>query len=352
MRRYITFRHWKIVLAITLTAMAWCGPGNATTHTYTLKFATLAPPGSTWMNLLEDWKKEVAARSENRLVLKIYPGGVQGDEPDVLKKIRFDQLQGGAFTGYGIGKMYSPARVMELPFLFEDHAEIDHVRRALTPDIERGFREHGYRFLGWMELGYIYFFSQHPIRNLDDLKPRRIWLWQGDELGEAIFQSRDLSPVPLSVTDVFTSLSTGLIDTVYCTPLSAVALQWFTKVKYATEVPMLNGIGGLVVSDRFFEKLPPDLQAILTETGRETGEKLVAATRVDNANSVSVLKKEGIEFLMPDNAVDKTERARMLEQSAAEMAASGYIPATVYRQTVELLRKFRSQRAAVTAGGG
>ena len=98
-----------------------------------LKFATLAPSGSTWMNVLEDWGDEVRTRSEGRLIFKFYPGGVQGDEPDVLKKMRFNQLQGGAFTGYGIGRMYSPARVLELPFLFRDVDEIDYRGRLYQP---------------------------------------------------------------------------------------------------------------------------------------------------------------------------------------------------------------------------
>lgn len=118
-------------------------PGTVMAAQYTLKFATLAPPGSTWMNLLEEWGEIVKTRSNGRLQLKFYAGAVQGDEPDVLKKMRFDQLQGGAFTGYGIGKMNSQARVMELSYMFENHAEIDYVRTALTEDLDKGFQANG-----------------------------------------------------------------------------------------------------------------------------------------------------------------------------------------------------------------
>ena len=319
---------------------------NLSAAEYTLKFATLAPPGSTWMNLLDDWGKTVKERSQGRLEFKFYPGGVQGDEPDVLKKMRFGQLHGGAFTGYGIGQMYSPARVLELPFLFETQAEIDHVRAQFTPEFEEGFRERGYRLLGWMEVGFVYFFSQHPIDTLDDLKKRRIWLWQGDALGEAMFRASNLAPVPLSITDVFTSLSTGLIDTVYCTPLAAIALQWFTKTEYITSVPMTNGIGGLVVSNKFFDGLPPDLQKLLQETGREAGERLIAATRVDNARSLEVLRQEGLKFVMRPDQVDAQELIRMRDDAAAELTASGYIPRALYERTWEQLKTLRASQAA------
>lgn len=333
------------LIAVLLAAFVLL-PANLSAAEYTLKFATLAPPGSTWMNLLNDWGKTVKERSQGRLEFKFYPGGVQGDEPDVLKKMRFGQLHGGAFTGYGIGQMYSPARVLELPFLFDTQAEVDHVRTQFTPEFEQGFRERGYRLLGWMEVGFVYFFSQHPIETLDDLKKRRIWLWQGDALGEAMFRAGNLAPVPLSITDVFTSLSTGLIDTVYCTPLAAIALQWFTKTEYITSVPMTNGIGGLVVSNKFFDSLPPDLQDLLQETGREAGERLIAATRADNAESLDVLRQEGLKFVMRPDQVDPQELIRMRDDAAAELTASGYIPQALYERTWEQLKALRAIRTA------
>ncbi len=332
----------KLVATLLCAFTLWSANLSATE--YTLKFATLAPPGSTWMNLLEDWGKTVKERSQGRLVFKFYPGGVQGDEPDVLKKMRFGSLHGGAFTGYGIGQMYSPARVLEVPFMFDNYAEIDQVRAQFMPEFEAGFQENGYRLLGWMEVGFVYFFSQHPINTFDDLKQRRIWLWQGDALGEAMFRASHLMPVPLSITDVFTSLSTGLIDTVYCTPLASIALQWFTKTQYVTSVPMTNGIGGLVVSNKFFDSLPPDLQTLLLETGHETGERLIAATRIDNAKSLEVLKKEGLKFVMPPDQVEQQELLRMRDDAAAELTASGYIPKELYERTWSQLKALRAKQ--------
>jgi TRAP-type C4-dicarboxylate transport system substrate-binding protein len=245
---------------LLLVLVLWCTAGGAA-PAYTIKFATLAPPGSAWMGLLEDWDRDLRAKSNGRIGFKFYPGGVQGDEPEVLKKMRFNQLQGGAFTGYGIGRMYSPARVMELPFLFRNTDEIDAVRRELMPQFRKGFEDNGFELLGWMEVGFVHIFSKHPIRSMDDMKSSRVWLWQGDPMGQAFFDASGISPVPLSIIDVYTSLSTGLIDTVYAPPLGAIALQWFTKTPYVSTVPLTDGIGGLIVSKRFFDSLPKDLQA-------------------------------------------------------------------------------------------
>ena len=312
---------------------------------YELKFATLAPAGTTWMNLLQEWADEVREASEGQLVFKIYPGGVQGDEPDVLRKVRFGQLHGGAFTGYGIGHIYSPTRVLELPFLFQNIEEIDYVRERLMPEITQGYRDNGYELVGWMEVGFVYFFSQSPIRSLEDLRKSRIWLWQGDPMGEAFFQASRLAPIPLSIIDVYTSLSTGLVDTVYTPPLGAIALQWFTKTGYITNVPMANGIGSLVVSRRFFQNLPQDLQKLLKRTGMETGRKLIEATRKDNVEALQVLQDRGLQ-LVADTGDLETEEVRMISTLAAQhLMANGYIPEYMFIQVNQWLQEFRAAQA-------
>ncbi len=316
---------------------------------YTIKFATLAPSGTTWMNLLEDWDEDLRAKSNGRIGFKFYPGGVQGDEPDILKKMRFNQLQGGAFTGYGIGRMYSPSRVLELPFLFNNTGEIDFVRQQFSPEFKQGFEDNGYVLLGWMEVGFIHMFSKQPIRSLEDMKTRRVWLWQGDAMGKAFFNASGVSPIPLSIIDVYTSLSTGLIDTVYAPPLGAIALQWFTKTQYISSIPMTNGMGGLIISKKFYDKLPADLQAILKATGEATGEKLIAATRVDNALSIVTLKERGLQFIEPDEGMSESVLAEVRDRAAAELVASDYIPGSVFDKTRKLLEQYRSNQAQQTS---
>ncbi|MEZ5540951.1 MAG: TRAP transporter substrate-binding protein DctP [Pseudomonadota bacterium] len=337
-------KRWLTALLLTACSTA---PAFAE-RTWELKFATLAPAGTTWVKLLEDWGEQVKAASGGRLVFKIYPGGVQGDEPDVLRKIRFGQLQGGAFTGYGIGQIYSPARVLELPFLFEGIDEIDYVRERLMPSIEQGYRDSGYELVGWMEVGYIYFFSKEPIATLDNLRQRRIWFWQGDPLGKAFFDAAGLAPVPLSIIDVYTSLSTGMIDTVYAPPLGAIALQWFTKTQYITNVPMANGIGSLVVSRRFFQNLPQDLQTLLRRTGAETGNRLIAATRADNLEALALMKERGMILVDADASLVSGDIEKISQQAGRELMATGYIPEAVLTRVNGWLTEFRAHKADVS----
>jgi TRAP-type C4-dicarboxylate transport system substrate-binding protein len=338
----------RIGLLLCMASLFIINPARAE-KTWELKFATLAPEGTSWVKLLEEWAEKVKTESNGRLVFKIYPGGVQGDEPDVLKKMRFGQLHGGAFTGYGIGHIYSPTRVLELPFMFNDSGEIDYVRNRFMPEIEQGYRDNGYELLGWMEVGFIHFFSKEPITKLDHLRERRIWYWQGDPLAKAFFNASNLSPVPLSIIDVYTSLSTGMIDTVYAPPLGAIALQWFAKTKYITNVPMSNGIGSLVVSRRFYQDLPQDLQKLLKRTGKETGEKLIAATRHDNKESMNLLQSRGMVLVEGEDDLKSGEIKRISDRAAEQLMDDGYIPGVTVHKIREWLAEYRAQTAAEAA---
>ena len=315
-------------------------------QTYTLKFATLMPTGTSWTKLLDDWVKEVEQKSNGRLKFKMFSGGVMGDEPDVLRKIRKGQLHGGMFTGYGIGRIYSPARVLEMPFLFKNVEESDYIRSQIMPELEAGFRDNGFELLGWPEVGFIHFFSTRPITSIDDIKQLRIWLWQGDPLGESFFKAADIDPVPLSIMDVYTQLSAkhGSIDTVYTSTFGAIALQWYSKLKYATEIPLTNAIGGLVVSNRFYNKLPPDLQQILKTSGKAMSDKIRLQAREENQRSIGILKKNGIEFMWAWDDAEMEELLRIRNSAAAYLQESNYIPADLFQKTEQLLTEYRQQQ--------
>ena len=318
-------------------------PAAHAEDTYVLKFATLAPQGSTWMNIITDWANKVEKESQGRLKFKLYGGGVSGDEPDVLRKIRFGQLHGGAMTGHGIGYIYSPTRVLEIPFLFRSYDEVDHVRAQLMPEIREGFHQNGFELLGWMEVGFIQLFSRVPIYSIEDMKKRRIWLWQGDPLGTAFFEASGLAPVPLPITEVFTSLSTGLIDTTIAPPLGAIAFQWFTKTPYMTDIPVMDGIGGLIVSRKFFDGLPKDLQQLLRRTGEEAGTRLLAETRRDNEKSLAVLKQNGVTFTSEWKDKD-SDLYDLRDRAAAMLAKDGYIPAPFYEKARKSLNDYRAHK--------
>ncbi|MHB8473376.1 MAG: TRAP transporter substrate-binding protein [Gammaproteobacteria bacterium] len=334
---------------ILLAVLLLCASFAQAADPYVLKFATLAPVGTSWMNILQDWAKQVNRDSGGRLIIKLYPGGVSGDEPDVLRKIRFGQLQGGAFTGHGIGLIYPAARILEMPFLYRDVHEIDYVRQQMMPEFEAGFRRNKYELVGWMEFGFLRFFSREPLHTIDDLKKRRVWMWQGDALAQSFFDATHVEPVPLSIADVYTSLSTGLIDTVPSPPLAAIAMQWFTKTSYVTNFPIMDAMGALLIDAKFFAQLPPDLQKLLKTSGAAIGDRLLNETRKDNDKSIEVLKQNGLKFTMNAGDVKESELFDMRDRAAATLAKSGYIPQSVFDRARKLLEDYRARTTSTQA---
>ncbi len=335
----------QLLIWALATVLFFCTQNVFAEKVYTLKFATLLPTGTSWTKTLDNWVKDIEQKSGGRLKFKVYPGGVMGDEPDVLRKIRKGQLHGGLFSGYGIGRIYSPARILELPFLFKNTDESDYVRNQLMPEIEAGFREKGFELLGWPEVGAIHFFSKHKITSIDDMKKSRIWLWQGDPLGEALFEAADIKPVPLSIIDVYPQLSAkhGSIDTVYMSTFGAIALQWYAKVKYASHISVTNAIGAIIVSNKFYNKLPKDLQQLLRQSGIAASDKIRLQTRNENIRSKQLLIDNGIEFYWDWDTVNMDEFITIRDKAAAHLIKTNYIPQAFFDKTRFYLDEHRKQ---------
>lgn len=261
---------------------------------YTIKFATIAPKGTTWMNVMEEYDAAIRKESGGRMGFKIYAGNVQGDEKQVLRKIKAGLLQSGGFTGVGMGEIAPEVRVLDSPFLVRTYTEADDLYKVFNDEFSKAFEEGGYVLLGWAEVGFVYVFTNTPIEKPDDLQGLKMWTWEGDPMAETAFRVLGISPIPLSIVDVMMSLQTGLINAVYTTPYAAVSLQWFTRVKYMVNVPLADAAGAVLISKKYFDALPADLQEILLRDGKLYMAKLTQLSRLDNKKSIEELKKQGI----------------------------------------------------------
>ena len=267
----------------------------------TIKFATQAPEGTTWMNAMRSFSKDVETKTEGRVKFKIYAGGTQGDEKDVVRKMRLGQLHGAGMTGVGIGEIASAVRILDTPFFFKNAEEIDHIYEVMDKDFRKIFEEKGYVLLGWAEVGIVTIFSNEPIAKKEDFKKVKMWLWEGDPAAEAAFSALDVKPIPLSVSDVMSSLQTGMINAVYASPLSAMALQWNAKMKYMLTLPLTTSSGAVVISKKAFDGLEEADKQILLDEGAKHFRQLTLQSRKDNEESLELLKK-GLTFVNPENA--------------------------------------------------
>lgn len=278
---------FKLLLAAVLTAG----------ETKTIKFATLAPEGSTWMKVMSELNVELQEKTSGQLKFKMYPGGISGDEKDVVRKVRIGQLQAGGFTGVGLGEIAPEVRIMDAPWLFHDNAEVDQIYKAFGKELSAAVEKSGYVLLGWTELGFVYLFSRGPINGPEDMRKAKMWVWEGDPIAEAAYHALGVSPIPLSVVDVMSSLQTGLIDAVYGPPMGVIALQWFTRTKYIYPVPLAHSIGAVLISKSFFDGLPEQHKKILRDLSAKHFRRLTELARAENDQAMATLQKQGLVLL-------------------------------------------------------
>jgi TRAP-type C4-dicarboxylate transport system substrate-binding protein len=309
-----------------------------------IKLATLAPDGSTWMKTMRAIDAETRQRTENRVGFKFFPGGVQGDEKDVIRKLRNGQIHGAAFTGFGLGSIASEVRVLELPFMFDSLDELDHVLAQTGEYYDRAFDEKGYAVLGWTDVGFVYLFTKSPVRAPADMPASKWWIWSGDQLAEIFFRAFKITPIPLAAPDVLTSLQTGVVDAVYASPLACVALQWFTRVKYMSDIPVTHGISAVVVSNKALAGVSAADLAVVKEVSRRHLGELTAKTRVQNKEAVEEIKKEGVQVV----GVDDATRREFIDRGRAAWSDG---VGTLYSQELldrvkNILAEYRRTRGA------
>lgn len=305
-----------------------------------LKVATLAPEGSGWMREMRAAGDAVKAATGGRVELKFFPGGVMGNSDTVLRKIKLGQLQGGAFAASELTSVYPDVSVYGLPFTFASLEDVRQVRAQLDPRIKAGFEQHGLVAAGITGGGFIYLMSTRPIATQAQLRATKVWVPEGDNIGRIAFEEAGVTPVPLALGDVYTSLQTGLVETVGNTTTGAVAFQWATKLKTMVDLPVSYTIGILAFDKKALDRLAAEDRAALVRAVEEAFVRLETLNVADDKATRETLRNEGIEIVAPSPEEVRAWRA-VGTRTLARMRAEGLISATM----------LDALDAAKTAGG-
>lgn len=277
----------------------------ATVHAKPIKIATISPDGTLWMNEMRAGAKEIKKKTQGRVVLKFYPGGVMGSDENVLRKMRIGQLQGGAVTSGSLTGVYSDIDIYSLPYLFTSLEQVSYVRGKMDQFLLDELEKKGFVSFGFGEGGFTYMMSDSSLHTVEDVRKQKVWIPGGNKVGEAVFSSAEISPVTLPISDVLTGLQTGLVNTVITSPIGAIALQWHTRVKYVIDVPLTYIAAMLVIDKKVFNKIKKEDQAIVREVMNAAFKRIDSANRRDNAAAQEALKKQGIKYIsLPRKSLD------------------------------------------------
>lgn len=316
----------------------------------TFKIATISPDGLQWMKDLRAGAKEIEARTDGRVKFKIYPGGVQGDDFTVLRKMRIGQLHGGAVSSSTLIRFYPDLQVYSLPLVFNSFDEVDFVRERMDQRIIDGLYDNGIVSFSLTETGFAYLQTDTPVTTLQELQQKNTWVPTGDPLAEQMIKTFNVNPTPLYITDVLAGLQTGLVDAVTVPPLVALALQWHNHINYMVDLPLLYTFSTMMLDKKAFESIDEADQAVVTEVMNRVFSEIDAANRADNRAAFDALLNQGIELTEPSE--DQLANWKRLARTSIDgMVEEGEVSA----ESVDLLRSYLTEyraRGSDTATGG
>jgi TRAP-type C4-dicarboxylate transport system substrate-binding protein len=335
---------FPLLLALSFTAGLAAAPHAARAQAAVVKLATLVPEGSVWDKALRDMGAEWSSSTQGRVSLRVYPGGVAGDEPDVVRKMRIGQLQAAAVTTAGLASIDPSFNVFNVPMFFTSYPELYATLDKLEPVLKARLDAKGFVLLSWGHGGWVYFFTKNPVESVDGLRKSKMFTWAGDDEMVSIWKSKGFNPVPLAATDIMTGLQTGMIDSYPTTPLLGLTLQWYRQTPNMVGMGMAPLVGGLVMSKVAWLKLPEADRASVQAACDRMERRLEIEVPRQDTSAVAEMQKRGLKV----NAVSAANAAQF--RSVAEDFATAMAGVRIPPDVLALARKERDAFRARSAG--
>jgi TRAP-type transport system periplasmic protein len=321
-----------LVLACCLAASARAAPVR-------IKLGTLAPQGSTWHQLLMEMAQKWSQASNGQVELKIYAGGTQGNEGEMIRKIGIGQLQAASITAIGLHEITPEPQAEDVPFLIDSYEEYDYVHEKLRPQLDDALARKGYTPIQWGEVGFVYFFSTEPYRTPADFSKGKIFTWNGDPAAEAAWRKAGFRPVVLSSTDLIPALTSKMVNIISQPPLYAFTTHIFERADNMLNLHWGFLTGATVVKKDVWDRIPPEVQKKLLEIGEEYGERTRKDVRKQNEDAIEQMKKRGLTINQPADI----EEWRKVAERAHEVIRGKVVPAAIYDEVVRLRDEYRAQ---------
>ncbi|HYA40985.1 MAG TPA: TRAP transporter substrate-binding protein DctP [Syntrophobacteraceae bacterium] len=324
-------RGWLCFGAIFFSISASNAQGAGET---VMKMATLVPQGSEWHKILQEMGAEWQKASNGRIVFRLYPGGVAGDDQDIVRKMQLGTLDAGLLTIAGLSIIDRGVLGLEVPLAYADYAELDCVREQIASRLERRMEAKGFIVLGWSDGGWTHFFTRFPVRTPDDLKKLKMYVVSGDDQYAELVKNAGLNPVPLPSTEIATALQTGLVQAITMTSQGVLLLQWYKQLNHMTDLKWAVLMGGIVITKSAWEKIPAEVRPAMMQASLKASQRLQEFSRQADQADMEALKKNGVEVVSVDAKV-LGEWRRLIEGVLPKVRGS-YVPAELLDTALEL----------------
>ena len=333
-----------LVAAIVAIAAWPAGPAAEALAPVIVRMATLVPDGSSWHLILKETADRWKQASGGRVTVRLFPGGVAGDDPDVVRKMRLGTLNAGVLTSVGVAEIDKSVYAMGIPLMYESYEEVYWVHEKMRPKLEASLEAKGFVVLNWVDGGWVHFFAKKPVAVPDDLRALKLFSWAGDAEAVEVWRSAGFNPVPLPSTELATALQTGLVEALGSPPQVAVISQFFNHAKHMTALRWQLLQGATIISKSAWEGLPADVRPQLLEISREAGARLQKEIREAESKDVEAMKKRGL-VVVPVSAAQKAQWAKLTESLYPRIRGK-IVPAEAFDEAMRHRDEYRKSRGA------
>lgn len=325
-----------------LLCVVLAGHGPARLPAQIIKVATLAPDGSVYDLIMEEQKAAWERDTDGRVEVRLYPGGVAGDDPAVVRKMRIGQFQAAVLTFQGLIEIDEAFRVFVLPLFYRSEEELLHVVERLDPVLRERLEAKGFVLLHWGYAGWARLYSRRPIRTVADLRAHKLFLWGGNDRITRIYRAHGLQPVGVAATDVTMAVQTGMIDCIGTPPLVALSLQWFRQLGYQLDTPIAPLVGATVMARTAWEALSEADRAVILRHAERAERRYEREVPVQESRAIAAMEERGLTRTSMNTFRDEWDA--LAAAMAADFRAT-LVPADVYDLAVQARDEVRDGRA-------
>ena len=300
-----------------------------------IKLATLAPEGTEYYNLLLEMGQRWQEETNGEVILRIYPNGVVGRESDTIRKMRIGQIQASAMSSIGLADLTDQIQASTIPMKFKDYDDVENVKEVMFDDISNGLSESGFKLLFLVDIGWVYWFSANEISVPEDLRNAKIYTTAGDYVTVELFKRFGFNAIPVSETDILTSLQTGMINSMQTVPILSLSSGWFALMPNMLDLKWAVFIGAVIIDERVWSKIRPEHQKVMMEVAQEIGKKYQENGRKTDAQAIEMMKEYGMKVKTPTD-----EELKIWEDFKKEImpdVIDAYVPEEVYNKVTSAI---------------
>jgi TRAP-type C4-dicarboxylate transport system substrate-binding protein len=336
---------WPVAAAI-VTVSSLGAPAVA--EPVAVRMASMAPDGTAWARELKAFARDLEIATGGELRLKLYLGGIAGDEAAVPDRIRKGQLD-GEMAAVTCERMAPSLRVLRVPGLIRRRDEASYVIDRLRPKIEAEFRARGFALLGLAWFGSDVLFTKAPVRTMDDLRKLRLWIWNLDTVWKSAMPALGLHVVPLPVDDAARAYEDGRVDGLWALPSAALVYQWSARSRYYVELPAAVMAGCNFVSTAVFDALPIASQTAMRQAAAKLNLRIIEANgALEDALLDGLFEKQGLKRQRPSEPLGIVffDAAR----DAREKLPADVVPPALITEVMAWLSDYRASHPVTRAG--